>query len=258
MHHALIAAAGPVIDRGLIADTYACRTGKGTRAAWRRAQQLARRHGWFLLLDIRRYFDRIDHEVLRAQLRRLFKDRRLLALFDRILAAGSPGCPPGKGLPIGNLTSQHLANLYLSALDHRITEVLRVPGYCRYMDDLLLFGDTREALRAAEVHLTCFLAKRLLLETKPSARRLGPVSIGVPFLGLRLWPGLVRLDRVRVRRFRTRLRGLQAARRAGVLAEEDLAARAASLVAWASQADTLALRQSFLQRLDRGTLPADG
>ena len=249
VHHALCAAMEPVLERYAIGDSYACRTGKGTLAALHRARYFARRHAWFLKLDVRRYFESADHWVLRELLRRLFKDRRLLELADLVISAGAPGSPPGKGLPIGNLTSQHFANLYLGPLDHRIKETLRIPAYCRYLDDLLLFADDQEQLVAARADVAAFCCTALKLELRHEATRLEPVMAGVPFLGFRIWPGLVRFDAFRKRRFCRKMRVLRRLGDAGDMDEEALARRAASLVSWATQADTMMLRRSLLASL---------
>ena len=98
----------PVFERAAVFDSYACRRGKGQLAAVRRAASFARRYGWFLKMDVRKYFDSVDHSILMALLRRKFKDATVLGLFDQVLA--SYHTQEGCGLPIGNLTSQHFAN----------------------------------------------------------------------------------------------------------------------------------------------------
>lgn len=103
-----------------------------------------RQYGYVAKFDFRKYFDTIDHAILKVKLRRIFKDSRLLGLFDRIIDSYSRA--EGKGLPIGNLTSQYFANYYLSSLDHYVKEELRVKEYVRYMDDFLIFASTREEL----------------------------------------------------------------------------------------------------------------
>ena len=251
VHHAVCAALEPVFERYAVADSYACREGKGTLAAVKRAQAFSRRHGHFLKLDVRRYFETLDHAVLEALLRRLLKDRSVLRLIHVFLEAGAPGCPPGRGLPIGNLTSQHFANLYLGPLDHFIKEDLRIPGYCRYLDDLLLLSGDREQLVYARAQVGEFLSSRLKLELRDEVTRLAPVQAGVPFLGFRIWPGLVRFDPARARRFRRRFRGRLAAWAAGELDEPSLVRCSESLIGWARHADTLMFRRSFFQRLEQ-------
>ena len=151
LHHAVTLVCEPVFERFLIADTFACRRGKGREAAVERARHFARRYPWFLKLDIRKYFNSIDHEVLLGRLARKFKDRRLLDLFGRIIA--SYEVAPGRGVPIGSLTSQHFANFYLGGLDRFVKEGLRAGGYVRYMDDFVVWGE-----RSCRVVPSCAIA----------------------------------------------------------------------------------------------------
>lgn len=197
LHHALLRSVEADFERWLIDDTYACRQGKGREAALRRAESFAGRHGWFLKLDIAKYFDSIPHGRLLAEIVRRFRDRRVAALWRRIVEAYATA--PGRGLPIGALTSQHLANFYLGGLDRYIKEKLRIPGYVRYMDDMVCFGE-REALRVAAREIRRFAEECLGLRLNP-AMTLQPCRRGLPFLGYRVFPGGSCLKRASRRRF---------------------------------------------------------
>jgi hypothetical protein len=201
LHHALMAHMGPVLERALVADTFACRAGKGTLAAVHRAQQHVRRFPWFVKIDVRAYFAS-DHSILRAVLARRFKDPGLLALCDAILASVPGG--PGRGLPIGALTSQYFANSYLDALDRYLLEGLRVRGMVRYMvrymDDVVWWCDSREAARATLAAVQDFAARERAVAIKASAR-IGRSAHGVTFLGFRILPGALRLSLRRRRRY---------------------------------------------------------
>jgi len=252
-HHALCAVLEPLFERAAIFDSYACRPGKGSHAAVRRARVFARRYGYFLKLDIRKFFENVDHEVLKAGLSRLVKDSRLLQLAGRIIDHGAPGSAVGKGLPIGNLTSQHFANHYLCPLDHFVKQQLRVRGYVRYMDDLLLFSDSKESLRHAQRRIQEFVERDLRLELKGEASMLAPVSEGIPFLGLRLWPWIARLDGSGKRRLIRALRlGAQGLAN-GRLDADDIVASMRSRLGHAAHANTLALRRSLGDLMDSGT-----
>ena len=144
LHHGIMNVCEPVLDRWLIDDTFACRVGKGREAAILRAQHFTRHNGWFLKLDVRKYFDSVSHARLMHFLERRFKDRRLLELLNRIIAAYRGEL--GIGLPIGSLTSQHFANFYLGWLDRYVKENLHLGGYVRYMDDMVLWHDGPEAI----------------------------------------------------------------------------------------------------------------
>ena len=148
VHHAVMNIIEPPLDRTFIFDSYACRQGKGTHAAVNRYQRWAQRYPYVLKLDVRRYFPSIDHALLKAKLRRRIADPHVVALLDQIIdgspadVAGDPLYFPGddlltpaerqRGIPIGNLTSQFFANLYLDDLDHWLKEQCRVPAYLRY------------------------------------------------------------------------------------------------------------------------------
>ena len=140
--HAIFNLCEPIMEKKLVDDCFACRKGKGTHGALKRAQVFARRYKWYLKLDVRRYFDSVVHSQLLEMLGRVFKDAHLLKLFAQII--GGYESERGRGLPIGSLASQFFANHYLSQLDRTCKQVLRVPGYLRYMDDFILWGHERE------------------------------------------------------------------------------------------------------------------
>jgi hypothetical protein len=223
VHHAVCDVIGPLIEWRFIFDSWACRKGKGTHRATARAQQLARRFPHFLKLDVASFFDSVDHEILLALLARQFREPRLLTLLATIVRTPLAGAPPGKGLPIGNLTSQWFANLYLDGADHLVKETLCVPGYVRYMDDMVLFADSKAVLWAAHDALAAFLADERRLSLKAAATRLAPCTEGVPFLGLRIFPGTWRLQRQRFLRTRRRMRGKERMFLEGRLSAEQLA-----------------------------------
>jgi hypothetical protein len=233
LHHALMNVCGPIFERGAIEHSYACRLGKGNRAALARARWFASRHGWFLKLDIRRYFDSVPHSRLKARFRRLFKDADLLRLLDRIVQ--SYQTLPGRGLPIGTLTSQYFANFYLDALDRYVKETLRCRAYVRFMDDLALWHDSGEQLETWGRALADWLLEEWDLNLKPGTRLL-PTREGMPFLGFRILPGAVLLGQRARRRFRVRLRANEAAYTRGQLTALELQRRVGALVAHTDQA----------------------
>ncbi|MBI9104605.1 MAG: RNA-directed DNA polymerase [Spirochaetales bacterium] len=144
LHHAIMNVCLPVFENYQIYDSYACREGKGTHKALLRAFHFSKSTPFFLKVDIRKYFDSIDHIILKNLLCRKFKDEKLLELLYRII--DSYETAPGKGLPIGNLTSQHMANFYLGRADHYIKEELGTRRYVRYMDDFVLWDSDMNGL----------------------------------------------------------------------------------------------------------------
>jgi hypothetical protein len=201
-HHALMAHVGPVLERQLGDHTFACRVGKGAHAAVRQARALGRRFGWFGQLDLRGYFASIPHARLLQLLARCIKGRAVLALLERAVATFSVALPgePGRGLPIGTLPSQHLANFYLASADRFLLERARVGGMVRYMDDFTWWGHTRHDVKAALVGVRAQLHEDLQLQCH--RERLAPVSQGVALLGFRLRGQLLLPSRRRLRRYR--------------------------------------------------------
>ena len=161
LHHAIMNICVPVLEKSATFDSYACRIGKGNRRAVFRARKFAGRFPWYLKLDIRKYFDSIDHEIVLWQLARKIKDRDVLDIFATIL--DTYHTDPGKGVPIGALVSQHLANFYLTGFDHWVKRDLKVRGYVRYMDDFLLFGPDKAFLKDRLRRIEAYLEKYLSL-----------------------------------------------------------------------------------------------
>ncbi len=246
LHHAICNILEPIFDRRLIYDTWACRPGKGSHAAVKRAQFFARQYPYFLKCDIRHYFESIDHHILKHLLQKMIKDAPLLAVLTRIIDHPLPGSSPNKGLPIGNLTSQHFANLYLGELDHALKDRQSVKAYMRYMDDMLLFAHTKKQLHQRLQQLEGFIHQKLALQLKPSATLLAPVSEGIPFLGFRIFPKLIRLNRQSLRRFHRQLKIHEQAYYCGKMEVEKLAASVQSTMAHIRHANTRRLQQSLL------------
>ena len=256
VHHSLVGALEPVFEEGFIDGSYACRKDKGTHLAIRHAQSAARRFPFFLKLDFEKYFDSIRHDVLHDLLRARVSDDGILWLCDVLMEqAQVPGIDRGerRGLPIGNLTSQFWANVYLDPVDHLALGLPGVAVYCRFMDDLLLLGEDKASLWRALDEISGFAHSRLRLRLKPSATRVAPVSEGIPWLGLRVFPGTVRLNHASKVRFVRKLAESMDAAEAVPWDDRFEVPRAASLCGHVSHANTRGLRCSVVgRRLHRG------
>ncbi len=245
VHHAIIALCGERLERALIDRSYACRVGKGQWAAVAEAKKLARQSSWCLKIDIKSFFDTIDHKILFRLLTSKFKDHALLSLFRQLIS--SYETEPGKGLPIGNLTSQYFANLYLDPLDRMIDNFCfgnETVAHLRYMDDLLIFG-SREALRCLGTKLPAFLSEILKLIIKEKGG-LHPISRGVDFLGTRIFPWTVRLARTSKKRFAGKLRHYTALYRAGHLTDANYQNRLTQLFAFVNHCDSRGFRRKMV------------
>lgn len=237
IHHAVINICGWKLENGLIDDSYACRRNKGQLKAVQRAQLFAKRHPWCLKLDIKSYFDSIVQSTMLSILERKIKDTKVLRLFDELLASYETA--PGKGIPIGNLTSQYFANLYLDGFDRWVkTDGSR--DYVRYMDDMLVFGE-QEDLRILKRDAADYLMENLTLTVKQGGW-LQPAVHGVDFLGYRVFPGKLLLNHRSKRRFRRKMQALDEALADGLVAESDYQSRATALMAFVAHADTYHLR----------------
>lgn len=247
LHHAVMNVCEPVFDRWLIDDTYACRVRRGRDVALRRAIQFSRGAPFFLKLDIRKYFDSVPHENLLRRLGRLFKDRRLLELFVRIVRGFRPEI--GRGLPIGSLTSQHFANFYLGWFDRFVKQTLRIRGYVRYMDDMLMWAASSKDLQLVLVACRQFLGDELELELKDNSH-LNRSSRGVDFLGCRVFPTHLVLNRQSRVRFCRKLAALERSWSGGRIDDTQLQVRSAALVAFTTAAGVSSwhLRRCVVER----------
>jgi RNA-directed DNA polymerase len=248
LHHALMNVCHPFFEKAQIADSFASRLGKGTYAALERAKGFNRRYAWYLKLDARKYFDSIHLGVLRQQLCRMFKDAQLLRIFDAIL--DSYETLPGRGVPIGNLTSQYFANHYLSPADHFAKETLRLPGYVRYMDDMVLWHEDKDALLEAGQRFEEYIQARLRLELKPFC--LNRNTSGLPFLGYLLYPEVTRLAQRSRKRYIRKSALYEHMLETGQWSQEDFQRHLMPLTAFTQHAEARAFRQKvhamYLQR----------
>lgn len=266
VHHSLVAALEPAFEAQFIPFSYACRRGKGTHASLLRARRLARRHPYFLRLDIARYFDRIRHADVLALTHARCPDPGIAWLSSQLLThAGVPHIDPtlGRGLPIGNLTSQFWANVILDPVDQRVHRGLGVGPYQRYMDDILVLGPTKRYLWSIARDIEAIVTGELGLALKHTVTQVAPVTQGIPWLGFRVFPGTVRIQAEGRKRFGRKIAASMARAASGDEAVE--AGRAASICTHLDAGDCRALRRAIVaeaqRRLDDvgpdGKLPPD-
>jgi hypothetical protein len=240
LHHALMAHVGPVLDCALVDDTFACRTGKGTLAAVQRCQYHVRRFPWYAKLDIRHYFASVDHQILQSQLRRRLKGDALLRLLDCIIDAHQDA--PGKGLPIGALTSQVFANFYLTSLDRLLLETFKVAGMVRYMDDFVFWDQSRQRV-VDLVKQTCgYVAQHLHLTVKDTLQ-INRSDRGLPICGYRVFAGTIHLARSRRQRYIRAKQHWERRYRMGQISARQLQAGYDAALAITAHADAAAWRR---------------
>ena len=270
VQHALVAAIEPIWECRFIADNYACRPRRGTHRGADRAQamlrQVLRTHGrvYVLKADIAKYFPSIDHAVLKTQIRRRIACRPTLALLESIIdSANQINDVPGVGLPIGNLTSQLCANVYLHELDEFAKHGLRERHYIRYMDDFIIVHHDKDHLHRRRAQLEAFLQTRLRLRTN-SKTQVFPVGLlrgrALDFLGYRIWPTHRKLRKSSIVRIKHTLRKLHTLYSAGLIGLERVGQSVRSWVEHARHANTWLLRRCTLQgfALARGAETSTG
>lgn len=245
LHHAIMNVCEPYLDTCAIYDSYACRKGKGNRKALERAKIFARKNAWYLKLDIRKYFDSIDHDIAMKLLSKRFGDHYLLMLFKKIL--DSYHTKPGRGVPIGNLISQHLANFYLGGFDHWIKEVRKIRAYIRYMDDFVLFAESRRILKAELSAIEDYLDTKLNLSLKENIQ-LNRTNKGLPFLGFRVFPCHLRLMARSAKRFSKKMRQYERNYYEGRWTERELVRHMEPLTDFTNAGDSLRIRRLIIER----------
>ncbi len=235
IHHALCNVIEPVFDKTFIDDSYANRTGKGTLAALQRFDEFKRKIskggvllcnsfdnntvlGFALKCDIKHYFESVNHEILLEIIERKIKDENIIWLIEKILANHSPKkeMRQSSGMPLGNLTSQFFANVYLNELDYFVKHELPVKFYIRYVDDFVILHESRHVLGEYEEKTSKFLFARLDIQLHPEKSKIVPLHKGVRLLGFRCFyhfmipkKSNIRFMEKRIEKFEDKLRQKQ-------------------------------------------------
>ncbi len=189
LHHAIYRRLYPLYDDLFVHDSFSCRNHKGTHKALDRFTAMARsvsfnhtKTVWVLKCDVRKFFASIDHEILFSILAKRITDRRTSGLLQEIVGSFNSG-QTGKGLPLGNLTSQLLVNMYLNEFDQYVKRDLKVKHYIRYADDFVLLSRDRNELVKTLLYMIVFLRSKLTLELHPDKVSLATFASGIDFLG---------------------------------------------------------------------------
>jgi RNA-directed DNA polymerase len=262
VHHALCNIIVPIFDRTFIRDSYANRLGYGTHRALQRFTHFARHSEYVLQCDVQKYFPSIDRIILKSQIRHKIKCAETLWLIELIIDNGNHIAVPAQyfpgdtlltplerpnGLPIGNLTSQFFANIYLNGLDHFVQEQLQIPRYLRYVDDFSLFSDDQGLLAEARNAIEDYLAQ-LRLKIHPIKSQLLKTNHGANFVGFRVLPQQIRVRGDSLRRGCKRYRQNLLRVAAGRMLETDMLQSRASWITHLQHADSWRLQQHLLAK----------
>jgi retron-type reverse transcriptase len=263
VHNALCNVIEPIFEKSFIYDSYANRKEKGTHKALDRFIKYFRSSQYVLKCDIVKYFPSIDHEILKNLLRRKIKCKDTLWLINLIIDNSNPQIPANeyfegddlftpferkKGLPIGNLTSQFFANIYLNQLDHFIKDELGIKKYVRYVDDFAIFSHDKHFLKKLRQKIEMKLEK-YRLRIHPVKSRITRVKYGENFLGFRIFPNKIRVKSDNLRRARRRMKDLQDDYKNGLKGMDEIGQSIQSWVSHLNYGDTYRLRKDIFRKL---------
>lgn len=252
VQHAINNVLEPIFNKRFIFHSYACRKQKGMHAASDTLQKYL--YDWekfnpeqplyAIKADIHHYFQSIDHAILKAEIRKVIKDAGALALLDKIIDHNG-NVPDGVGIPVGNLTSQLFANIYLDKLDKYIKHTLGAKPYIRYMDDFIILSPDKEKLRRWLADIEAFLRDDLKLELNPKTTILAEKN-GIDFVGYKHRATHRKVRRDSIKRMKQKIKKFES----GKLTKEQLQKSVASWTGHARHADSYNLRKKIITLAD--------
>ncbi len=253
VHHAICNVIESFFEKDFINDSFANRKGKGTFNALKRFEQFARKvsknHSqecYVLKADVRHYFDTVDHAVLIKILERKITDEKVLWLI-KVILSNHRTQTDGKGMPLGNLTSQFFANVYLNELDQFVKHTLRARHYIRYVDDFVILDTSPKLLLEYKEKINQFLTTRLLLTLHPDKSRVLRLYDGIAFLGMRVFPHHKRIQKRNIRRFTKKFTILRRKHRDGKILREKALEHFEGWLAYTSHANTFKYRKHLVR-----------
>jgi len=264
VHHALCNIIEPFFERSFIHDSYANRKEKGTHKAVDRFQSYLRKYRYVLKCDIKKYFPSIDHDILYAAIEKRIADPDVLWLIQTIIENSNQQEPVldhydgdnlfspldrRKGLPIGNLTSQFFANIYMNGFDHYIKDELGCKAYLRYVDDFAVFDDNKDRLWEIKVLMDQYLAG-LRTRLHPIKTRVFTSKNGCEFLGFQLHPELRRVKQQNVDYFKLRMLRLKRRYASGEVALEEIKRSIQGWLGHVRHANSCKLRERLFSQME--------
>lgn len=243
-HHAMVAPMVWPLESWLAHSSFACRRGKGVHAAALYAQRQCRRFPVYLKMDVSGYFENISHQLLTQVLRRRLKGENLFLLIDAVL--NSYHNRPAYGLPIGALTSQQFANVYLNSADQWLQAHPLVRAHCRYMDDIVVWCDSTAPARLLFESFSVYLSDQWRLALKPPL--IQKSRFGLTFCGYRIFPGELKPGRRRLRRCKQQVRHWQRQYQRGYIDSCRLQQNTDSVMAILNPGQSLQWRRQLVAR----------
>lgn len=269
VHHSLVSVLEPEYEKIFLPNSFANRIGKGTHKALKTCSTLMKKYKYYLFMDVVQFFPSIDHQKLLKLMEEVVNDEKTMQLCQCILKSGEKVLEseydlvwfPGddlfavnrpRGLPIGNMTSQFWANVYLNPLDHLLESDLNCPTWLRYVDDIVVFSNSKNDLHKIKENVVNFLSSLRLVIHEGSAQPT-PVSQGLTFLGFRLFPGYMRLKRKKLINGYRKLKHSHVHLQNNRCTQGDYTNQLRGWLNHVKQGNTWKLRRDVLQRLDIST-----
>ncbi len=254
VHHALCNILEPIFEKSFICDSYANRVGKGTLKAIKRFDFFKRKVSknntlkcYILKADIRKYFENINHEILISIVSRKIADHKVIWLIRKILENSSS---QSRGMPLGNLTSQFFANVYLNELDWFIKSTLKVKYYLRYVDDFVILERDKKKLEFCKKAIDVFLKENLRIELHPDKSKILCLGDSIIFLGFRVFFYHKLLKKSNLRKMKNTLQILTEKYRNKEADYDEIYDFIEGWVAYAKNADTYKLRKNVLAEFE--------
>ena len=252
VHHALCNIIEPLFENSFIWDSYANRKEKGVLKAIQRfgffKQKISKndhKTSFVLKADISHYFDSVDHSILLEIIKRKVKDKRIIWLIKQIL--NNYHTSQGKGMPLGNLTSQFFANVYLSELDKYTKHQLKVKYYIRYVDDFVILHNSESFLENLKEKVEEYLSKTLSLKLHKEKTKVIPLKKGVCFLGFKIFPYHRLLKKKNQRKFLRKMQELDSMYKEKRVTYDQIYDSLEGWLAHAKHASTFKLRQKVVK-----------
>ncbi len=256
VHHALVNIIEPIFDKTFIYDNFANRIGKGALNAIERFDKFKRkvsknnsRNCFVLKADVRHYFETVDHNILLNIIKNKIKDQRVLWLIDLIINNYKTK-ENGKGMPLGNLTSQFLANVYLNELDQFVKHNLKAKYYIRYVDDFVILHYNKKVLEKYKAEIDNFLRKNLELELHPDKSSILTLKGGIGFLGFRIFFHHKLIKKKNLNNFDRKFRKLRKLYKEGLIDREKIIEKLEGWLSYVSHANTFKYRMYLTKLFD--------
>lgn len=250
VQHAIMNVIEPLFDQAFINNSFACRKNKGTHKGLKEIQKTIQKEKhpkYYLKQDVKKYFPSIDKQILKKIISKKIKDKQLLKLICQIIDRFCSYRGKQKGIPIGNLTSQLFANIYLNELDQYIKHKLKIKYYYRYVDDFIIFSDSSKILKKQKYKIKQFLNKNLQLEIPKHKQYINLIKKGVDFVGYKTYLSYIRLRKSNVKRFIKRTNKNNCLYFTKKMTQKKLKSSICSYIAYAQKADSFCLLYKYFK-----------